>query len=782
MSALAALADSLRALDEDGLTAVLVRRPDAVRGLPPADLDELAERLSHPRLIVHALTDVTLPHLQLLQAACSLPVAARTTGRLAALLGTAEARIDPLLDDLAASALLVRNGDRIVLPDTTDDVFGDPLALGRPLAEQLPSHPVDQLRRQQRVLGLTSGTRRAEVVESLLAFFADPANLTRVLDQAPPQVRDWLHDSTQTTSEWLDDPDDYRRTREALLWLQEHGLVVADRYSYFPELSAELVLALRGPDWHAPFTPDPPPTHAPRTTTASGSVGLLQFAPDLLEVVDRVNRAPVPLVKSGGVGVRELTKLAKACAADEVTVRLALELAVAAGILDADRGRLGAGEQFASWRAASPARQVVTVVQAWWTLGYAPTESVDEDGKAQRPLSRRGAHCGGCVAARRALLDTLAEHGPLLLDELAALTCWRRPLIHVLAQDDARPLASVAHEAGLLGVINGPALTDLGRALLADDPDAMQASVEEQLPATAERATFGSDLTAFVAGTPGATVTTLLDSAADRESRGGAVTWRFSPGSVRRALDEGSSGERLTEALASVAETGLPQPLRYLIKDVARRHGSLRLSPATSVIRGDDPALLAEAAADRRLAKHGLRLLAPTVLAADVEVPALLQALRDAGYLPVLDTPAHDSHDGDGTDDVAAALQRPGRTADTWSADARSAVPARPEQDLREVARALLAGSGPARAASLTARTLSALAPQLAGGGVRLLAHAIDTRGRVGIDYLAGSGARSTRVIAGPELAGPVLVAWCELRDAERVFTLSRIESVYAAD
>jgi hypothetical protein len=82
-----------------------------------------------------------------------------------------------------------------------------------------------------------------------------------------------------------------------------------------------------------------------------------------------------------------------------------------------------------------------------------------------------------------------------------------------------------------------------------------------------------------------------------------------------------------------------PQPLRYLIRDVGRRHGELRLSAALSVIRSDDIARLAEAAVDRSLRHLGLRLVAPTVLTSRAPMDEAMAALRKAGYLPMPEEP-----------------------------------------------------------------------------------------------------------------------------------------------
>ena len=48
----------------------------------------------------------------------------------------------------------------------------------------------------------------------------------------------------------------------------------------------------------------------------------------------------------------------------------------------------------------------------------------------------------------------------------------------------------------------------------------------------------------------------------------------------------------------------------------------------------------------------------------------------------------------------------------------------------------------------------------------------------VTIEYVATTGSRTIRTISGLDLDPPYLHAWCHLRDAERVFTLSRIHGV----
>jgi hypothetical protein len=70
------------------------------------------------------------------------------------------------------------------------------------------------------------------------------------------------------------------------------------------------------------------------------------------------------------------------------------------------------------------------------------------------------------------------------------------------------------------------------------------------------------------------------------------------------------------------------------VEDVGRRYGRARVGHAASYLRCDDEALLAELIRHRKLAKLGLRQLAPTVAVSSVSPDALLQAVTGAGYLP----------------------------------------------------------------------------------------------------------------------------------------------------
>ncbi|MEO6144138.1 MAG: helicase-associated domain-containing protein, partial [Dermatophilaceae bacterium] len=115
----------------------------------------------------------------------------------------------------------------------------------------------------------------------------------------------------------------------------------------------------------------------------------------------------------------------------------------------------------------------------------------------------------------------------------------------------------------------------------------------------------------------------------------GATVYRFSPESVRRALDAGWSSAQVLTALRDASRTPVPQPLEYLVGDIARRHGQTRVGSVSAYIRSDNSAVLDTMLADRELAALQLRRLAPTVVVSPANRAVVLEMLRENGFAPV---------------------------------------------------------------------------------------------------------------------------------------------------
>ncbi|WP_051569443.1 WYL domain-containing protein [Frankia casuarinae] len=224
-------------------------------------------------------------------------------------------------------------------------------------------------------------------------------------------------------------------------------------------------------------------------------------------------------------------------------------------------------------------------------------------------------------------------------------------------------------------------------------------------------------------------------------------------------------GELRDKAAAAIRE------LEYLVKDVARLHGKIRVRGMRSCVMAEE-ALISEILHTRSLAKLSLARVAPTVLSSSHEPHEVLARLRAAGLSPVAE---------DATGTVIVEKQQEHRAAAPRS-PTRAASRVRPRMDAEKLAARLLADpdgtdSGGSDISETSAR-LAQLNPGLTDTEIILLADAIEAQRDVLISYRNKAGNRTAREIQPHQLYGRWLEAWCHLRDAQRDFTVANIESV----
>jgi len=726
-----------------------------------------------------------------------------TPGSLAKLLGAtageAARELDAVLGMLADHALVWPDGSGTLRTSASlRQAWDAPLGLDAPLEQLLIGVNSDELRGMLMVLGIRPPVTRQQRLAALVEHHGNPEAIAKVVAQAPAITQKLL---AHRADSGLRQPQVIRfgtpgpALESGAAWALDRGLLVQDRRRYGPvRMPMEVALALRATGWHAPFDRFPPSVRlvsvssdeVEREATASASA----FASHAASVLSACSAAPPARLKSGGIGARELVRIGKAAQAEEAVVRITLETAYTAGLLARDGNCVAPTEAYDAWAEKEPAERLVILLQAWRNLSLTPTQARDEDNKAL-PALAGAPPCSGCRQARHGLFAATAQlpagQGVEAASDLGRMVAWHRPLAH--SPTDAASFAAVIREAELLGVIARGALSALGAHLLAGDAPGLDAACRRLLPPATETARIGADLTAVVAGTPAARVAMVLDAAADRETSDAASVWRFSNGSIRRALDAGRTPGDIEADLVAVAAGPLPQPLSYLIADTARGHGRVRIAPAVCVLHGVEPALLTELAAHRKLAKLGLRQLAPTVLVSRSSLDTTLAALRAEGYSPVAETAG-------GTVRVekirprraATPLPAPRRTGDKRGTRSTAVHTSIPAADLDTLAVQLLAapqtlpeadpfGSGVPFGTD-TEEIVAKYAKHLSYSDVRRLAHAIDAGSAVTVEYVATSGNRTVRTLDNLELDPPYLEAWCHLREAERVFTLSRVHGV----
>ncbi|WP_413600898.1 helicase-associated domain-containing protein [Curtobacterium sp. Curtsp57] len=136
-------------------------------------------------------------------------------------------------------------------------------------------------------------------------------------------------------------------------------------------------------------------------------------------------------------------------------------------------------------------------------------------------------------------------------------------------------LLDVGGTAAALGVTVDGVVTDTGRILLGDDRAAAERAAEADLPATVEGVYLQHDLTIIAPGPLAPADDAELRTVADLEAPGLAARYRVSEDSLRRALRSGSSRQQVVDLFGRIGLTGVPQPLAYLVDQVAARDGSI---------------------------------------------------------------------------------------------------------------------------------------------------------------------------------------------------------------
>ncbi len=610
------MADDVRGRSDSELQDLLRRRQDLARPAP-ADLSALAARASTRASVQRAVDNLDQAHVQVLEAAlvAKAPVDPHEVG---ALLGTSGPDVAPLLEDLWASALLWRSPEGLRVVRTVTDVLPHPAGLGPRAADLFTEVPDDV------------------TVHALVQDAPGPARaILERLTWGPPVAM--LPAGT---------PD---RVATSARWLLEHHLVHSASAEQLV-LPREVALALRGGRSHAspalsPPEPDGPTRGADEVDAAAG-----QQVTDLLSLVDELaaqwGLRPPRVLRSGGLAVRDLKRVAGILDVDEVRAAFVAELTYAANLL-ADDGSLDPSwaptPAYDEWQQHPGDQRWAVLARAWLLTTRAPHLVGTTPAGGSGTVNALGpeSHWPPARSLRRDVLDHLADTEPGKAPDLASVTAslrWRRPR-RVPSQVDL-VVEAILREAEWVGVTGRGALSSAGRALLsADDDRVLAAAMQPHLPEPVEHVLLQADLTAIAPGPLAGGLATFMRLVADVESRGGATVYRFTPDSVRRCLDTGWSVDQVLGALGDASHTPIPQPLDYLIRDMARRHGQARVGAMRAYIRCDDETTLSSMVAERELSPLQLRSIAPTVLVSPVAAETVLEFLRENGFAPVAETP-----------------------------------------------------------------------------------------------------------------------------------------------
>ncbi|MEV0689663.1 helicase C-terminal domain-containing protein [Streptomyces sp. NPDC050388] len=835
------LAEALRGRDDAGLAALLRSRPDLVTPVP-TDLTQLATRAGTRASVVRALERLDRFALQTAQALAVAADPASYDELLGLLAGdegdpAVSAALPHAVRTLREQALVWGGDDRMRLVRTARELLSpsaqhpSPTGLGPSVREATAGMSPGRIQEIVTAAGLPSTHDSVSAVTALTGLFTDRTRMSALLAEVPSESMEvlerlvWGPPYGQVTA----DPAPRLRLLldRGLLLPTGPGTVVLPR---------EVALHLRGGRAHRVTEPVAPPVepatataHRPQVVDAAAAGQAYTALATVEELLKDWDEGGPAVLRSGGLSVRDLKRTAVALDVPEPVAAFWVELAYAAGLLASDGEadeRYAATPAYDTWLERPAAERWTVLATAWLAATRTPGLVGGRDAK-DHAVAALGPGLDRSAAPEvrhrvLALLAGLPEGAAPVAESVWARLRWERP--PRAGGGDGEDLRSrlarwTLTEAEMLGITGRGALSAHGRALLglpapkpaptaepeprgpgarlpvhhrpapppaplspAEPRDVAAAArlLAPLLPEPLDHVLLQADLTAVAPGPLQRPLADMLDVLADVESKGGATVYRFTPGSVRRALDAGQTAADLHAFLAAHSRTPVPQPLAYLIDDVARKHGHLRVGAASAYVRCDDEAVLNEILADKRAAGLGLRRLAPTVLAARADPAGLLEGLRQMGFAP-----AAESAEGDVLITRAHARRTPPRTPPEPVPEG----PPVPDDTLLAAAvRAVRAGDLASTAPRKPRGGAGAAAGAGGGGGelprtgsaetLATVQAAVLTGEALWIGYVNAEGAASQRVIAPVRVEGGFVTAYDHTADEVRTYPLHRITGV----
>jgi len=582
--------DYLRSVDDAALLDLFTARPDLVTPAPP-DFASLAVRACSAPSLARAIDSLNQWQFQVLEATASLnePFLEKSVITLT------DKEAKGALEHLVTIGLVYPSEDGMRLPTQLRDVIGtEPAGLGPASMAKLKLSELDDA----------------------------PADAKKVLERliwGPPRGS----------------VGDIKNPGPGVSWLLEQKfLVPLDQRTVI--LPREVAIALRGGKIHKErFIKQPSLSGAKRDERQINLAAIANVSTVLRWVEELLNfwaDEPADALRAGGLGVRDLKIISTHLGVDESCTAFVTELAYLASLISIDADdRILPSNKFDIWLMHTPADRWQMLASQWLITSRVSGLVGRVEAKNVAAL---GPELDRVNAARvRALtLDLLRENEGIAPEwnSFKEVLSWRAPVRRNSSLQDE--LAEwTLREAEWLGITGQGALSKFGTQFLDGDD---LSSINEDLPKTVDHILIQSDNTAIAPGPLEHEISQALAMMAEIESRGGATVYRFTESTIRRALDHGKTGDEIKTFLIKTSKTPMPQPLEYLIADVAKKHGKLRVGNTSSFIRCEDTALISQIMTDKKLEILALRRIAPEVVICDMDATDAMRLLRECGYLP----------------------------------------------------------------------------------------------------------------------------------------------------
>lgn len=579
-------ADELRTRSDEDLNDIFKLRPDLVSPVPN-DFSALAARATSTPSLVRAIDSLNLWHFQIVEAACALAEPFKKSELLS--ITTPETNF--ALDHLWKMGLLYKEGNNYRTPTNLKLLIGEePAGLG-PISvkkfnfenlKQIPDSSAEVLAK------LTWGPPRGQI-----------ANI--------------------------------KKPGAAISWLLENNVLVPID-SHTVALPRDIAIKLRGGKVHKEMKMKAQPLQGKKIDQKQIDLAAIANISTILrwceELLHNLSDEPPTALRTGGIGVRDLKRIAEHLGVDESCAGFVAELCYLGGLVVVDPDdQILPTSAFDLWLTRSAEERWYSLVVLWLDTSRASGLI----GKiSERNIAPLGPELdrAGVSLIRRTTLKVLSENLQISPDisSMQEIVKWWNPQ---RANKDF--VEWNLREAEWLGITGQGSISTFGKNLLKEDENL---GVQASLPKPVDHILIQADNSAVAPGPLTPEIASEMGTIADIESRGGATVYRFSEGSIRRGLDHGKTGEQIRSFLVKTSKTPMPQPLDYLITDVAKRHGRLRVGSAHTYIRCEDEGIVTQILHDKKCENLRFRKIASQVLVTEFELNEVISELREYGYLP----------------------------------------------------------------------------------------------------------------------------------------------------
>ena len=579
-------ADELRARSDEAIAELFAVRPDLLSPVP-TDLSALSARANSTPSLMRALESLNKFQLEVLTAASTLTQPFSKSELLSVSVPEAGAE----LLRLWAAALVYKDGTKFRLPGNLGQLIGDePAGLGPRSLKKIDFKALKDL----------------------------PADSAAVLDRltwGPPRGQ----------------VGNIKAPGKSIGWLIEHDyLAVMDSKTVV--LPREVGMHLRGGKVFKEYSPEAKAftgtARKQKDVDRAAIANISNFLRWCEELAHHWSDEPPIALRSGGLGIRDLKRSADHLGIDENCVAFVAEVLYLGGLIVIDPDdQILPTNSFDIWMSRSLEERWSSLINLWLETSRVSGLAGKTGEKNIAPLGPE-LDRAGIASMRKVTLNILAQNleSDPVITNLQEIIAWQMP-----QRFNAEYIEWTLREAEWLGLTGQGALSEFGIAFLKGSDDL---GVERALPKPVDHILIQADNSAIAPGPLTVELANMIGTIADIESRGGASVYRFSESSIRRGLDHGQTGEQIKDFLKKTSKTPVPQPLEYLINDVAKRHGRLRVGMAQTYIRCEDEGLLAQILHDKKLESLRFRKLAPQVLICDFEAGDVIATLREASYLP----------------------------------------------------------------------------------------------------------------------------------------------------